>query len=61
MASLKDMMVVQEMKLILAGAARDMAEQGHHHLEAELRSTCSDESSLILHCISVLSSCLVVN
>jgi chromosome segregation ATPase len=47
MTGLKDMMAVQETELISTGAARDMAEQGHQHLEAEcqkLRSACSSES-----------------
>jgi hypothetical protein len=35
MAGLKDMMVAQETELTSAGAARDTAEQGHQHLEAE--------------------------
>ena len=57
-------MVVQETEFILAGAARDMAEQGCQHLEAEcqkLPSTYSGESSSILHYVSILSSCLIVN
>jgi hypothetical protein len=48
MAGLKDMMTVQEIELILAGASRDMAKQGCQHLEAEcqkLCSACGDKSS----------------
>jgi hypothetical protein len=57
-------MVVQETELILVGAARDVAEQGRHHLEVECQKLCptySGESSVILRCISILSSCLVMN
>ena len=38
--------------------------QGRQHLEAKcqkLRSACGGESSSTLHCVSVVSSCLVLN
>ena len=58
------MAAIQETKLTSAGAAREMAEQGHQCLEAEcqkLRSTCSGKFPSILHYAFVLSSRLAVN
>jgi hypothetical protein len=64
MTSLKDMMAIQETELISVGVARDVVEQGRQRLEVEcqkLRSAYSGESSLTLHYVSVLPSCLVMN
>lgn len=41
MASLKDVMAVQETKLASASAAWEMTEQGHQHLEAKCQKLCS--------------------
>jgi uncharacterized protein (DUF2132 family) len=63
-ARLKDVAAAQELEITLAGASREMTEQGRQRLEAEcrrLRSACSDESSSTLHRASALLSCLVMS
>jgi exonuclease III len=63
-ASLKDVMAIQETKLASASAAWEMAEQGHQHLEAKcqkLCSTCSGKPPSVSHRFFFLSLCLAVN
>jgi hypothetical protein len=64
MIGLEDLMAAQETELISAGAAREVAEQGHQRLEAEsqkLRSAYNGEFLSTLHYVSVLPSHLVTN
>ena len=63
-ASLKDVISIQEAGLTSASAAWEMAEQGRQCLEAEcykLRSTCSGKFPFVLHYVFVLLLRLAVN